>query len=254
MTSILLVEDEPPALAALAAGVRAWDPDVEIAAELGSVRDTVEWLRTHRHPDLAIFDVHLRDGSSLAVFSQVPTAFPVVFATAYDRYALEAFAHGAIDYLLKPLRQEQLASALDKYLRLRAHFRADLAALPAALAQARAATAPRERLLVQKGLDFVSLPVGDVAYLFTAHGVVFARTRGGDQYLVDEPLAEVAARLDPRRFFRVNRQLLASLDAVRRFRRHDKGRLLVTLEPATKEDVVVSQERAAAFREWLAGG
>jgi DNA-binding LytR/AlgR family response regulator len=251
VTSVLLVEDEPPALAALAAGVRAWDPTVEIAAELASVGDTVDWLRSHRHPDLAIFDVHLRDGSSLDVFAQVPTAFPVVFATAYDRYALEAFTHGAIDYLLKPLRQEQLARALDKYLRLRGHFRADLAALPKELADARAGAAPRSRLLVQKGLDFVSLPAAEIAYLFTAHGVVFARTRAGEQFLVDQPLGDVEASLDPARFFRVNRQILASLDAVRRFRRHDKGRLLVTLEPATKDEVVVSQERAAAFRAWL---
>ena len=273
---VLLVEDEPPAAARLAAGLRQWSPGSRVLATLPTVRETVEWLRSNPPPDLALMDVQLADGLSLEVFREVEVGFPVVFTTAHDRYVLEALAGSAIDYLLKPIQQERLERALDKYLRLRAHFvapslltpssvtpssvtpssvtpslAADVGGLLAALRQP--APRHRQRLLVQRGLDFVSLPVADVAYLFTSHGVVFARARGGEQFLVDQPLAELEPALDPARFFRLNRQLIAGLDAVVRFRRAGKGRLEVTLAPPTREPVVVSQERAAAFREWLGG-
>jgi len=254
--SVLLVEDEAPAAELLAAGVRAWNPAVRVLATLPTVRETVAWLGRNSPPDLALMDVQLADGLSLEVFREVEVGFPVVFTTAYDRYLLEALAENAIDYLLKPIQQPRLAQALDKYVRLRAHFSApssaaDVQGLLASLRQ----PPPRwrQRLLVQRGLDFVSLPVGDVAYLFTSHGVVFARSRGGEQYLLDQPLAELEPALDPARFFRVNRQLVAQLDAVVRFRRAGKGRLEVTLAPPPRAPVVVSQERAAAFREWLGG-
>lgn len=254
---VLVVEDEAPAAELLAAGVRAWSPATRVLATLPTVRETVAWLRRNPPPDLALMDVQLADGLSLEVFREVEVGFPVVFTTAYDRFVLEALAENAIDYLLKPIQQERLEQALDKYLRLRSHFvapssPADVQGLLAALRQP--APRHRQRLLVQRGLDFVSLPVGEVAYLFTSHGVVFARSRGGEQYLLDQPLAEVEPALDPARFFRVNRQLIAQLDAVVRFRRAGKGRLEVTLAPPTREPVVVSQERAAAFRDWLGGG
>jgi DNA-binding LytR/AlgR family response regulator len=253
---VLVVEDEPPAAELLAAGVRAWSPDACVLATLPTVRETVSWLRRNPPPDLALMDVQLADGLSLEVFREVEVGFPVVFTTAYDRYVLEALAASAIDYLLKPIQQPRLEQALDKYLRLRSHFlappaAADVQGLSVSLRQP--PPRHRERLLVQRGLDFVSLPVGEVAYLFTSHGVVFARSRGGEQYLVDQPLGELEPALDPARFFRINRQLLAQLDAVVRFRRAGKGRLEVTLAPPTREPVVVSQERAASFREWLGG-
>lgn len=254
---VLLVEDEPPAAGLLAAGVRAWSPAARVLATLPTVRETVAWLRRNPPPDLALMDVQLADGLSLEVFREVEVGFPVVFTTAYDRYVLEALAENAIDYLLKPIQQERLEQALDKYLRLRAHFvppssAADVQGLLASLRQPQ--PRHRQRLLVQRGLDFVSLPVADVAYLFTSHDVVFARSRAGEQYLVDQPLAELEPALDPVRFFRLNRQLIAALDAIVRFRRAGKGRLEVSLAPPTREPVVVSQERAAAFREWLGGG
>ena len=254
---VLLVEDEPPAAARLAAGVRAWSPAARVLATLPSVRETVAWLRTNPPPDLALMDVQLADGLSLEVFREVEVGFPVVFTTAHDRYVLEALAENAIDYLLKPILQPRLEQALDKYLRLRAHFVApsSAAGLQGLLATLRQPPPRhRQRLLVQRGLDFVSLPVAEVAYLFASHGLVFARSRGGEQFLLDQPLAELEPALDPARFFRLNRQLIAQLDAVVRFRRHAKGRLEVTLTPPTREPVLVSQERAAAFREWVAGG
>lgn len=245
---VLLLEDEEPALALLAEGVRAWDPSARIAGALGSVAEAVAFLRTHRAPDLILMDLQLGDGLSLDVLRAVEVSCPVVVVTAHDDHVLEALSLNCIDYLLKPVRQERLAQALDKYLRLRQHFAGDLAGLLRSLG-------PRsghpDRVVVRKGLDFLPLPVAEIAYFFAEYKLVFVRDRAALQYLVDRPLAELEAELDPRCFFRLNRKYLAHVEVVRRFRSADKGRLLVTLQPEPAEAVIVSQERAGAFRAWL---
>lgn len=250
---LVLIEDEPLALERLALGVAEYDPAIRIVGRLASVAESLRWLREHRHPDLVLMDVQLSDGLSLEILRAAELRCPVVMITAYDEYVLEALAHNCIDYLLKPVRQERLAQALDKYLRLRAHFAGDLAGLMRDLG-APGSARPRSRILARKGLDLHSVPEEEVAYFFTEHKLVFLRDRKGVQYLVDRPLADLEAELPREAFFRVNRKYLARLDAVRRFRAADKGRLAVVLEPAPAEPVQVSQERAAAFRAWLGGG
>jgi DNA-binding LytR/AlgR family response regulator len=246
---VLLIEDEPLAMERLEEGVLAFDPTVRIAGRLASVAESLRWLREHRQPDLVLMDVQLSDGLSLEILRTGRLGCPVVMITAYDEYVLEALGHNCIDYLLKPVRRERLAQALDKYLRLRQHFAGDLAGLLRDLEEP--GSRPRRRVLVRKGLDFLSLPTEQVAYFFTEHKLVFVRDRAGAQYLVDRPLAELEAELDPRRFFRLNRKYLAHLDAIRRFRAADKSKISVALEPPPAEAVIVSQERAGAFREWM---
>jgi two-component system LytT family response regulator len=246
---LVLIEDEPLALDRLAEGVRAYDPAMRVVAMLTSVAGSVDWFRSHRQPDLVLMDVQLSDGLSLDILRAVPLACPVVMVTAYDEYVLEALSHTCIDYLLKPVRQERLAQALDKYARLRGHFAGDLPALLRALGAAH--QTPRRRVLVRKGGDFLSIPAEDVAFFFTEHKLVFLIDRTGTRFLVDRPLADLEAGLDPARFFRVNRKYLVSGDAIRRFRPAGKGKLVMALEPEPGEPVLVSQERAAAFRDWI---
>jgi len=247
---LLLIEDEPLAMERLAEGVRAWDPGVRIVGQLGSVAESLRWLRTHRPPDLALVDVQLADGLSLELLRAPELACPVIMVTAYDEYVLEALHESCIDYLLKPVPQQRLARALDKYLRLRGHFVGDRALLARVLE--RDAARPRSRVLVRKGAEFASLPLAAVAYFFTEHKLVFVRERGGAQHLVDRPLGELEAELDPEAFFRLNRKYLAHVEAIQRFRPSAGGKLLVSLQPAPAEPVTISQERAARFRDWIA--
>lgn len=244
---VLLLEDEPLALAQLEAGVRAFSEQVSIVGGLASVRDTTSWLRSHPAPDLIIADVQLADGISLRAFEEVRTSAPVVVCTAYDDYLEEALGGCGIDYLLKPLEVARLHAALDKYLRLRVHFEGRMEALLHGLA----APAPRARLIARRGADFVPVPASDIAYVFSEHKLPILVDRAGRQHVLDGSLNDVQRALDPNRFFRVNRQLLASLDAVERFRPHLKGRLSVVLRPPPPFEVVVSQENAEAFRSWL---
>ena len=242
---ILILEDEPAAVAQLEHALRAWGP-VEIVAVAATVRRAIELLRAGPEPSLIVADIRLADGSALAVFDEVKVGCPVVFATAYDTFVVEALERNAIDYLLKPIQPERVAAALDKYVRLGAHF-AGVGALAASLGQ------HPERVLARKGAAFVAVPVAQVAWFTTEHKLTLLVDRGGARLVVDEPLADLEARLDPRRFFRLNRQILAQVDAVATFQSAGKGKLWVELAPPAKDEVLVSQDNAAAFKKWIAG-
>src|SRR5262249_33404622 len=216
---------------------RAWGP-VEIAGVAATVRRAVELLREGLAPSLIVADIRLADGSSLAVFDEVAVVCPVVFATAYDSFVVEALERNAIDYLLKPIQPERVAAALDKYVRLGAHFAGAGAAVATALGHR------PERILARKGAAFVAVPLAQVAWFTTEHRLPLLGGRAGARLVVDEPLADLAVRLDPRRFFRLNRQILAQVDAVAAFRSAGKGKLWVELEPSAKDEVLVSQENA----------
>lgn len=246
---LLLIEDEPPAMERLVAGVHAWDPAARVVGQLGSVADTLSFLQAHAPPDLMLMDLQLSDGLSLEILRRAQVTCPVIAVTAYDEYVLEALALSCIDYLLKPIRQERLVQALDKYRKLERHFAGDLVQLLGLLGRGR--PAHRERVLARKGLDYVSLPLSEIAYFVSEHKLVFARHRSGARYLVDKPLQDLEAQLDAARFQRLNRKYLAHVEAIRGFRAAEKGKLQVTLEPAPAEPVLVSQERAAVFRDWL---
>lgn len=246
---VYILEDEPPAAAQLVAAIRAWDPAAEIPSVAESVRDAVRLLRGGPEPDLIFADIRLTDGLSFRVFDEVKVRCPVVFATAYDEHAIRAMEQNAIDYLLKPIQRARVAQALDKYVRLREHFGGRTAGLAEALSR----PAPPGRVLARRGPAFVAVPVDRIAWFTTEHKLTLLVDRTGARLMVDEPLAELEARLDPRAFFRLNRQILAHVEAVQGFRSSGKGRLVVTLAPPADDDVLVSQESAAAFRAWIAG-
>lgn len=235
----VIVEDEPPAREKLAAAIRKAAPDAVIAAELGAIADTVAWLEGNPPPDLLFLDIQLSDGRSFELFERTDIRCPVVFATAYDEHLLEAFESTGIDYLLKPIRPERVAMAIEKYRRLRGHI----------TTQQRSAI--RERLLLRKGIDFVSVRTAEIAYVFTADKLVFIVAKSGARHIVDRALAELESELDPAQFLRVNRGFLVNVDAVVRCRAYGKGKLLLELQPPAPEEVIVSQERAALVRNWL---
>jgi DNA-binding LytR/AlgR family response regulator len=247
---VMIFEDEPPAVAQLVAAVHAWDPAIQVVATADSVREAVATLRRLPEPDLVFADIRLTDGLSFRVFDQVALRCPVIFATAYDQHVIAAMEHNAIDYLLKPIQPERVAQALDKYLRLRQHFGGRLLELARSLSGTTAPAGP-ERILARKGASIVAVPMTEVGWFTTEHKLTLLVQRDGTRLITDESLAALEARLEPRRFFRVNRQFLVQVDAVSAFRSAGRGRLWVTLSPAADDDVLVAQESAAAFRAWI---
>lgn len=256
---LFIAEDEPPALARLVEALQRVAPQAVVAGAVGSVHAARQWLATHPAPDLMLLDIQLSDGLSLALFDAAAggarPAAPVVFTTAHDAFVLEAFKCNAIDYLLKPVRDDALAASLQRHESLRRHFTGNLDGLMAALNPAAAARgAWRQRLVLRRGAAFASVRCDEVAWCVSVDKLAFVLTRGGERLLADETLAELEAVLDPARFFRANRQVLVHIDAVKSFRPHGKGQLKLELAPAAEVPVLVSQERARAFREWIGAG
>jgi len=246
MLRVFIIEDEAPARERLAALLAATTPPCTVLGTADSVASAEKWLRQNPAPDLIFADIQLGDGLSLELFRTTPPPCPIVFITAHDDYLLEAFTAHSIAYLLKPAKPAAIHDALRTYRELGRHFTGNLATLAADLGK----PARRQRILAQRGTAFQPVAIADIAYFFSENKLTFLVTRTGDKCLVNEPLTALATELDPAQFFRVNRNYLAHATAVKSFSSVGKGRLAVQLQPRPADEVLVSQENAAAFRAW----
>ena len=230
-----IAEDEPPARERLTLALARVAPQLSVVGHADSVRGTQQWLARHPPPDLLLLDIQLADGLSLELFADGELTVPTVFTTAYDRFAIDAFR----------------ALALKKVERLRRSFGAEVAGV---LQQAGSAPPKwRQRLVGRKGSQFHALTVEELAYVVSVDKLVFAVDQRGERYLLETPLAELEAALDPTRFFRASRQVLLAADGIESFAPAGKGKLSVMLKPTGSMTVVISQERAGAFRAWVGG-
>lgn len=245
---VAIIEDEIPAGKQLVSLLQQLEHETEVLFEARSVKEAVQQLKINR-PDLLFMDIQLNDGLSFEIFKEAEVGCPVVFTTAYDQYMLEAFHENGIDYLLKPIRRNDLERAFRKFSDLKSHFSADMQA--AVLRMNENKTGYRKRFLVKKGVSFKSVPAEEICYFFSEHKITFLVTPAAEKCIFEKPLSDLEAELDPDRFFRINRKYIASRNAVESFRSFEKGKLLVRLVPETKEEVIVSQEKASAFKEWM---
>jgi DNA-binding LytR/AlgR family response regulator len=242
--TILVLEDEAPARAWLVQVLARHRPGAEIVA-LTSVGEALAWLAAHPAPVLIVADIQLADGLSLEIFEHASPGCPVIFATAYDEYVIDAMQRDGIAYLVKPLREHDIAGALAKYDRLETHFTERVRGL------ARRLGAPR-RLVVRRRDGFVVLALAEIAYFAVTDKLVDVTTRDARRFAVDQTLGELE-RDFAAEVFRLNRQYLVCAAAVTGFRPLGKGKLVVELNPPAAGEVVVSQDNAARFRAWLAG-
>jgi len=232
---ILVVEDEEWAWNSLrdmlATSLLAENPNL---VRLDTIRDAVEWLRKNK-PDLIFMDIHLADGISLEVFKQVPVSAPVIFTTAYDDYALDAFQNQGYAYLLKPFDAEDLERAIAKVRKLlpsdEPHY--------------------KNRFLVKYGIHLKSLPVSDIAYFMAEDKILFVIEKSGGRYIMEDTLMGLTTKLDPSLFFQVNRKFMVHIDAIVSMVKISRGRVKIKLVPENDTDVIVSQERSILFQEWL---
>lgn len=247
----LILEDEAKAAERLAKLLAAMPEPIEVMARVGSVREAQQWFAEHPAPDVAFFDVRLADGDSFALFERVEVPCPVVFVTAYDEHALAAFRVNAVDYLLKPVVKEDLERAVAR-VKASGTVR-NMGAL--GREEARSTTvAPVKRFLIRYGDHYRLVETPDIAYIHSLQKNTFLRTREGRDLPLEESLDRLEAQLDPVRFARLNRQLIVQVDSIRDLIAYSKSRLKVRLDPPYSEDAIVSSERAAAFKRWLAGG
>src|SRR5687767_7366185 len=198
---VLIIEDELPARAKLEDMLRKLQPDATVLARLGSVKDTIKWLTSNQHPDLAFVDIQLSDDHSFEIFRQIPVKFPVIFTTAFDKYLLESFEFNSIDYLLKPITEEKLKRSLNKLKKLEQHF---VQGNILKLIHQDHTIKKTERIVARKGTEFIALNLDEIAYFFTEHRIVFVKDFQGRQFIVDRNLADLETGLDAKQFFRIN--------------------------------------------------
>lgn len=248
--NVLIIEDEAAAVTRLRKMMVEVDPTIQVVADLPTIRQAVEWINNNPAPDLALFDVQLADGESFAIFQQVEVDFPVIFITAFDEYAIKAFRVNALDYLLKPLKKAELIEALARVKKVgvvRDHA-------PLAI---RSATEPPfvpiKRFLIRYGDHFKVIEPDQIAYIHSLQKNTFLRTKEGRDLPLDDSLDKLERQLDPARFIRLNRQLIVELKSIKELLAYSKSRVKVVLDPPYGEDAVVSSERSAQFKRWLAG-
>lgn len=262
--TILLVEDEPRTARTIERLLLALRPGTTVAGQTESVAATVAWLRANPAPDLILMDIHLSDGGSFEVFRQVAVSSPVIFITAYDEHALEAFQTNGIDYLLKPLTREGLHRSLLKFEGLRQHYAATAAgpagpAVPGltellrTVQQLSAPPAYKSSWLLPYKTKLIPVAAADTAYFLIRNGVVNLTTLAGQHYPLDSPLDELETQVDPRLFFRANRQVLLARPSITALEPYYNGRMLVHLQPAAPELIIVPKPRVTELRHWVSG-
>lgn len=251
---VIIIEDEEAASLRLTKILAEVDSTIEVVAVLDSIERSVDWLRNHEHPELIFADIQLADGPSFEIFSKVTVHVPVIFITAYDSYALQAFRFNGIDYLLKPIRKSDVQQSLEKFHQLRKagtqppiNYQEILSALTAKK------NVYQKRIIVRIGQTIRTIEIADVAYFYTEEKIAFACLNDGKRLPLDFTLDELETILDPTCFFRINRQFIIYIKAIENMFAYSKSRIKVVLKPHTDAETIVSAERSAAFKEWLLG-
>jgi two-component system LytT family response regulator len=255
---IVIIEDEDAAVRRLQKLLKQTDIQPEVIATLDSIAASIQWLRENPAPDLLLMDIHLADGSSLEIFKHVVIRSPVIFTTAFDQYAVDAFRLNAIDYLLKPIKLEDLTEAISRISRQSAGITAlqtDEKAEDLVQRLGRSGLMPAtQRTLVKIGQTLKIIDLNETAYFYSQDKITFAIAPDGKRSPIDDTLEQLENRLDRARFFRINRQLIVGIDAIEEMYAYSKSRVKIKLKPPfTQGDAIVSTERSPIFKKWLTG-
>lgn len=251
---IFLIEDEPLALDRLKSMIRKSSHEAEIVGDADSVETAYEWLKSNNSPDLIITDVQLADGSCFELFARFSPTCPLIFVTAYNHYAIEAFKVNALDYLLKPVKAEELEEALSKAQKqLKPTLQGiDYNKLAQAILQEESKY--DRRYLIRYGEQIRTVHSDEIAYIYTIQKAIFLVLFTGKEYPLDKTMDVLESELDPKKFFRINRQFIINIKSIGQMHTVSKSRVQLDLTPPFKgDDVIVSTEKSPIFKEWLGG-
>lgn len=249
---ILVLEDEALVAKSLIAILKQLEPGAVVEGPVDTVKKAEEVL-SNNTPDLIISDIQLADGISLDVFNKNKVLCPIIFTTAYNEYAIRAFKLNSIDYLLKPIEKSELKAALDKFHLLQAKFSNEtyLKQMTELFANFSNTQKYKERFAVHIGRSVTLVPVEDVAF-FSKEEVIYLVNKEGKKFITDfRSLDEVQELIDPKIFFRANRQYIVHLPFIESYRSDDTGKLSLKMRNIKTDDLVVSKEKATEFRKWF---
>jgi DNA-binding LytR/AlgR family response regulator len=252
---VVIVEDEALAASKLERQLKAIDENIEVVFVLESVVDAIEWFQKNKC-DLILLDIHLSDGLSFKIFEKIKINTPIIFTTAYDQYAIQAFKVNALDYLLKPISKGDLSHAISQYKTLLEEVSSenipavDFAALTETV---EAETKDfKERFMIKGGGGKIKvIAMNEVAYFFAEGKYAFLVDKKGEEHLIDLTLEKLVNALNPKEFFRINRQFILSINSIDKMVAWTKSRVKIDLNPPSKKDAIVSVERSSDFKKWL---
>jgi len=246
---VLIIEDENYAVKRLKNMLSSLEPTWVILAVIDEVSLAVDWLKTEPQPDVIFMDIQLADGFSFEIFNQVKITSPVVFTTAFDQYALEAFQVNGLDYLLKPLDKNRLRNAIEKVKKTQKNSKIDYSKLMEMIQQKPANI--KERFLVKKNDQMWFIEVKDIAYFNSESSYTFLHTKKGNKYILEQTIEEVIKKVDPNSFFQINRKMIVGLHSIQEIHYYFNNRFKLTLNPLNSNEVIVSRNRSKSFKEWL---
>ncbi len=251
--NILIIEDEIKTAKELRQLVEGLDDSITVLDILASVKAAVQWLNSHPTPDLIFSDIQLADGLSFDIYKMVDVKAPVIFCTAFDEYAIQAFDTNGIDYLLKPIDEDRLAQSLEKYRRMQQIFEPGPGAYSTALASLTGQLDPafKRTLLVYVREKIIPLKTDDLAFVHAANGLVNLVTKTEHKYAAQYNMEQLETMLDNQRFFRVNRQFIVNRDVIQNVEYYFNRRLFLRLSCPTPENIIISKLKATEFLQWM---
>jgi DNA-binding LytR/AlgR family response regulator len=245
---ILIVEDETAAYENLADILAKLDPDIEIAGYTESVRQTIQWLQSNPNPDLIFLDIHLSDGSAFSIFGSIRLEVPIIFTTAYDEYAIEAFKVNCIDYLLKPIKVEEMKRALDKF---RKWTQKDILNYMTYLANLTTGPKFKDKLLIPVKDQLQPLDLNEISCFYSTDKNTRIFLKNGRSLPYSKTLEQIESSLNPKDFIRANKQFILARKSVKNITVWFDSRLLITLDIEPPERIYISKNKAAEFKAWI---
>ena len=248
---VIIVEDEKPSARRLSRMLA--EINIETQAMLHSVEEAVAYFKENEHPDLIMLDIQLSDGLSFEIFDQVEVNSAIIFTTAYDEYALKAFKLNSIDYLLKPIDDEELSNAIDKFKLNRPekhNLQVDLEQIKKLLVNPLDKTF-KKRFTIKVGQHIKIVPIDEIECFYSENKGSYLFTSSKRDYLIDYSLEELETELDPTKFFRVSRKFYVNLDAIKDIVSYTNSRLKVILNNYSENEIIVSREKVKDFKKWI---
>jgi len=252
---IVLIEDEPVTARNLAHMLQNIDEEIQINAILSNVNDSVNWFKEHSNNyDLVFMDIRLADGLSFDIFKQVKVIKPVIFVTAYNDYAIQAFKNNGIDYMLKPFDEQELEQAINKFKSLVVQPGKEIDELPLTQLIKQLNINPntyKTSFLVHFRDKLIPLETVKIAWFYTVNELVYAYTIDGRQYVIDFTMEQLEQQLDTAIFFRANRQFIINRKEITEVDFYFNGRLSVKVKPMPPESIIISKARVPEFKSWM---
>lgn len=255
MKKVLIIEDEIPAQRLLKEILQEITIKNQVVGCLNSIKSAIEWFTNNPHPEIVLLDIQLSDGLSFEIFKQVKIESMIVFTTAYDEYTLQAFKVNSLDYLLKPIEKEELQTAFEKYNSYNTKFiqeqqsTIDFNDLANLIKNKK--TDYRKRFLIQSNESFFYLPIEDIAIFHSIQGITFAVTFEKREYPINFSLESLKEQLHSDKFFKINRQFIVNINAIKRVHSYFNRKLKLEIKPPHTKDIIVGKDKAAAFKRWL---